>query len=175
MTEQEKTHYRKAFDSPYLSSQDITEPIVLTISRVELLPDKSKKTTDKFNTAYFTEKEIRPGEILKPLILNATNSRTMRNLTGSHFIDDWNNVPVTIYVDPNVRFGRDVVEGLRVSKEKPRLSKPELVPDTPQWERAVESFGKTGTFDAVLKHMQISDANKELIADRAMEASDGVG
>ncbi|MEG1655817.1 MAG: hypothetical protein RR390_20300, partial [Hafnia sp.] len=39
MSEQ-KTHYRKAFDSPYLSSADIVEPAILTISRAVLENDK---------------------------------------------------------------------------------------------------------------------------------------
>ncbi|MCS6087145.1 hypothetical protein P4G11_20365 [Klebsiella pneumoniae] len=38
-----KTHYRKAFDSPYLSSADIVEPTVLTIARATLESDKTKK------------------------------------------------------------------------------------------------------------------------------------
>ena len=59
-----KTHYRKAFDSPYLSSADIVEPTVLTIARATLESDKTKKTKDVFNTAYFEERELRPGESL---------------------------------------------------------------------------------------------------------------
>lgn len=54
-----KTHYRKAFDSPYLSSADIVEPTVLTIARATLESDKTKKTKDVFNTAYFEESELR--------------------------------------------------------------------------------------------------------------------
>lgn len=115
-----KTHYRKAFDSPYLSSADIVEPTILTISHVKLESDKTKKTKDVFNTAYFVEKELRPGEALKPMILNAGNSRTMKQLTGSPFIEDWVNQTVTVYVDNNVRFGKDTVEGLRISTERPR-------------------------------------------------------
>ena len=37
-----KTHYRKAFDSPYLSSADIVEPTVLTIARATLKTTKQK-------------------------------------------------------------------------------------------------------------------------------------
>ena len=33
----EKIHYRKAFDSPYLSSADIVEPTVLTVARVNVM------------------------------------------------------------------------------------------------------------------------------------------
>lgn len=71
----EKTHYRKAFDSPYLSSADIVDAVVLTVSHVTLSIDATKKTKDLFNTAHFVEKEIRRGEKLKPMILNATNSK----------------------------------------------------------------------------------------------------
>jgi hypothetical protein len=119
MTDNGKTHYRKAFDSPYLSSADIVEPTMLTVAYVRLEPDHTKKTKDLFNTAHFVEKELRPGEKLKPMILNATNSKTLRNLTGSAFIDDWNNVRVTVYVEPNVKFGRESVEGLRISSKAP--------------------------------------------------------
>ncbi len=112
-TIEDRTHYRKAFNSPYLSSADIVEPTPLTILRVVLEKDGTKKTKDSFNTAYFVEKEIRPGERLKPMILNVHNSEVMRDMCGSHFIDDWSG-SVTVYVDKNVRFGRETVEGLRL-------------------------------------------------------------
>lgn len=164
----EKTHYRKAFNSPYLSSSDIVEPTILTILRVRLEPDKTKRTKDQFNTAYFTDKEIRPGEELKPMILNAHNSRVLKSLTGSPFLDDWNNVPVTVYVDQNVRFGSSTVEGLRISTERPKTVKPELTPDSQvSWQRAVERYRKDGNFDAIEKHMTISENNKSLIIDEA--------
>ena len=167
----EKTHYRKAFNSPYLSSADIVEPTVLTVSHVRLEPDKTKKTKDLFNTAYFTEKEIRSGELLKPMILNATNSRTMKNLTGSAFIDDWNNVSVTVYVDPNVRFGRDTVEGLRISTERPRTNKKELTPEmTAQWESAIAAYKRDGNFDAIERRVTLSDDNKQKIKEAASVA-----
>lgn len=160
----EKTHYRKAFNSPYLSSADIIEPTILKISRVRLEPDKTKKTKDLFNTAYFVEKEIRPGEELKPMILNAGNSRTMKKLTGSAFIEDWNDIAVTIYVDQNVRFGRDTVEGLRISSEFPRTEHPELLPSNKTaWGRAIKAYERDGNFDTIEKHMTLSDENKFLI------------
>lgn len=119
MTDNGKTHFRKAFDSPYLSSADIVEPTALTIAHVRLEPDHTKKTRDLFNTAHFVEKELRPGEKLKPMILNATNSKMLRNLTGTPFIEEWVNFRVTVYVEPNVKFGKESVEGLRISSKAP--------------------------------------------------------
>lgn len=152
----QKTHYRKAFNSPYLSSADIVGPTVLTISKVTLEQDRTKKTKDFFNTAHFAEKFIRDGEPLKPMILNATNSKILRDLTGSHFIEDWANLAVTIYVDTNVRFGRETMEGLRISPQAPAPSKPWLTPDSAKWEQAKNAYRRDGNLKKVLERAQIS-------------------
>lgn len=172
MNDQAKTHYRKAFDSPYLSSADIVEPTTLTVRRVTLEVDRTKKTKDKFNTAYFVEKELRPGEPLKPMILNATNSKTMKNLTGSAFIEDWNDVRVTVYVDPNVKFGKDNVEGLRISPKAP--GRKQLTPSQKgQWESAKAAYHRDGNLEAVLARVDISeDHQRQLIAECVPERED---
>lgn len=161
----EKTHYRKAFDSPYLSSADIVEPTVLTVHHVSLEADKTKKTKDMFNTAHFCEKEIRPGERLKPMILNATNSKTMKMLTGSAFIDDWKDVRITVYVDSNVRFGKESVEGLRINPRAPE--KRTLTPAMAKaWANAKAAFKRDGNLRQVLAHVDISQEHQEqLIAE----------
>jgi hypothetical protein len=122
-----KTHFRKVFDSPYLSSADIVDPVILTIKRVTQEQDYTKKTKDVFNTAHFVEREIRPGEKLKPMILNATNSKFLAQLTGSKWIEDWQNVAVTVFVDAHVRFGKETVEGLRLAKTAQRPSAPQAL------------------------------------------------
>lgn len=165
MTTTDKTHYRKAFDSPYLSSADIVEPTVLTVKHVRLEPDRTKKTKDKFNTAHFVEREIRPGEALKPMILNATNSKTMKGLTGSAFIDDWVNVSITVYVDPNVKFGKESVEGLRINPLPPqrRTLTPKMVK---AWGKAKEAYKRDGNIDAILAVVDMSAEDQtQLIAE----------
>jgi hypothetical protein len=166
MTEQNKTHYRKAFDSPYLASADIVEPTVLTVHHVTLEIDRTKKTKDKFNTAHFVEKFIRPGEPLKPMILNATNSKTMKGLTGSAFIDDWNGVRITVYVDPAVRFGKDTVEGLRINSRPPEEKKV-LTPEAKKaWAHAKNAFKRDGNLVTVLQHAAMSEAHQtQLMAE----------
>lgn len=160
----EKTHYRKAFNSPYLSSADIVEPTVLTISKVTLEPDKTKKTKDVFNTAYFVEREIRKGEPLKPMILNATNSKTMKNLTGSAFLEDWVNVSVTVYVDANVRFGKETMEGLRISPQAPQRNR-FIEPGTNAWKNAKAAYLRDGNLDAVLARASLTPENQALLIE----------
>lgn len=171
MNAETKTHFRKAFDSPYLGSADIVEPTTLTIRHVRLEADKTKKTKDHFNTAYFVEKEIRPGEKLKPMILNATNSKTMKSLTGSAFIDDWINVSIVVYVDHNVRFGKESVEGLRISPKPP--GRRALTPDNKRlWENAKAAFLRDGNLESVLARVDISEEHQRQIIEECSEAAD---
>jgi len=163
-----KTHYRKAFDSPYLSSADIVEPTVLTISHVALEADRTKKTKDLFNTAHFVEKELRPGEKLKPMILNASNSKTLKGLANSAFIEDWNGLRVTVYVDPNVRFGKETVEGLRISPHAPE--KKILTPENEKgWANAKAAFKRDGNLKSVLSRVDISPEHQQQLMDECEE------
>lgn len=163
MSDDNKTHYRKAFDSPYLSAADIVDPVVLTIRRVVLEKDRTKKTQDEFNTCYWQEREIRPGEALKPMILNATNSKFLAQLTGSKWIDDWAGTTVTVWVDNNVRFGKETVEGLRLAKAAMRPEPPKELLD------AAEDAVKKGVA-AYAEFWQTAGAeNRKLIGARRHE------
>lgn len=164
-TNAEKTHYRKAFDSPYLSSADIVEPTPLTVKFVRLELDRTKKTKEMFNTAHFVEKELRHGEKLKPMILNATNSKTMKSITGSAFIEDWCDVRIMVYVDGAVKFGKDTVEGLRISPKQP--SRKVLTPaEAANWANAKAAFKRDGDLVAVLARVDMSAEHQmQLIAE----------
>ena len=164
---QEKTHYRKAFNSPYLSSADIVGPTILTIRYVALEIDQTKKTKDYFNTAHFVEKELRQGEKLKPMILNASNSKVMKDLAGSHFIDDWQNIKVTVYVDHNVKFRSETVDGLRISPQPVAISKPVLKEGTKAWDNAIAAYQRDGNLDAVRERVFVSDEQELAIVEAA--------
>ena len=166
----EKTHYRKAFNSPYLSSADIVEPTNLTISHVKLEVDKTKKTKDMMNTAYFVEKEIRSGEKLKPMILNATNSKAIAKITGQSFLEDWEDVLVTVYVDKSVRFGKDTVEGLRITGRQRSTLAPEK---KNSWAGAIAAYKRDGNLDSILKRANISPEHTKQLIEEAEGASNG--
>jgi hypothetical protein len=161
-----KTHYRKAFNSPYLSSADIVEPTVLTVSHVALEPDQTKKTKDLFNTAHFVEKEIRPGEKLKPMILNAGNSKAMSVITESSFIDDWQNVRITVYVEHGVKMGREIVDGLRIM---PAQEKKVITPGTKAWENAKAAYKRDGNLEKVLERVSISAEHQAQIIEECSD------
>jgi hypothetical protein len=157
-TKQDGTHYRKVFDSPYLSSMDVVEPITLHIARVTQEVDKTKKSKDVFNTAYFTEQFIRPGEKLKPMILNATNSKMVAKLAGSPFIENWHGLRITVYVEKGIKFGRETVDGLRVM---PAAVRKALTPANAKlWSAAKEAYLRDGNLDAVLAKAEISEEHQ---------------
>ena len=168
-----KTHYKSAFkNSKYLSAADLDSLITLTIKCVKLESDKSKKSSALFNTAYFAEKEVRPGDELKPMVLNVTNSKTMKKLTGSAYIDDWNNVPVTVYVDHKVKFGGELVEGLRISPEKPVPKvKKIFTQDNKYWDNAVLSYKNNKNFDKIEGAYTVTDDIKDIIITESENVS----
>ena len=159
MSNEDKTHFKKAFKSPYLSSADIDGFTNLTVSHVLLEPDKTKRTKDSFNTLYFKEQEIRKGEKLKPMILNVTNSKVMKLLFDTPYIDDWKEMRVTVDVDNKVKNRGQVVDGLRISPEHPQ-EKHELLPNTTAWDNAKAAYSRDGSLDAVKKRMTVSAENE---------------
>ena len=168
----EKTHYRKAFDSPYLSAADLTEPVVLTVARMTLEIDKTKQSKEQFNTMYFAEKEIRQGEKLKPMILNSTNSKIMKQLSGSPFIEDWAGTKVTVYVDPNVRFGKEKVEGLRISPVPPQTKAPSKQPISDErLGKAIDAIkAKTTTTEALRARFELTETQEQRLINELSNA-----
>jgi hypothetical protein len=73
-------------------------------------------------------------------------------------------VPITIYVDQNVRFGREMVEGLRISPNKPERKV--ITPGTKLWANAKVAYLRDGHLKAVLQRMDISEEHQsQLISE----------
>ena len=165
------THYRKVFNSPYLSAADVPDPIILTVSRVSQDIDKTKKTKLAMNTAYFAEQEIRPGEKLKPMILNATNSKMMDKICRSPYIEDWKNVQIVVTSVQGIKFGNDVVDGLRI---QPAPARKTLTPaDTERWSAARAAALRDRNLDGVLARVDMSQEHIDQLAAECRAATEG--
>ena len=116
----EKHHFRKVFKSDHLGIADLEDliedkkPLIFTIKQVkqQLSTLVAGKKIDA-NIAYFVEP-------IKPMVLNATNSKQIKLFTGSSFVEDWNNVLVELYIDDTVKMKGDVVGGVRIRQIQPR-------------------------------------------------------
>jgi hypothetical protein len=168
-----KTHYRKVFKSDHLGVADLEDlleegkTLVFTIKHVkqELKVRVAGKVGD-FNIAYFKEN-------IKPWVVNAGNGKILKKFAGgSPYVEDWNNIPVTLFIDPNVKLKGDMVGGVRINPTQPKIGKTELLPSTPAWANAIAAYKRDGNLDKVEARMTISAANKTLLID---EATNGVG
>tara|TARA_R110000851_G_scaffold79021_2_gene174134 strand:- start:419 stop:949 length:531 start_codon:yes stop_codon:yes gene_type:complete len=164
MSEQKKTHYRKVFKSDHLGQADLEDfkeegsSLIFTVAYVnqEIGASVAGKKIDA-NIAYFVER-------IKPLVLNATNSATMKKLTGSAFVEDWQNVAIQLYVEPNVKMKGQTVGGVRISHLKPKLAKPLLTKDNVKmWDHAKAAYKRDGNFVGVFKRADITPDNQRLM------------
>lgn len=154
-----KTHWKKAFKSDYLSAADIDDKdVILTIEKVvykECVTASGKKFC---NVAIFKEKDI------KPMILNVTNSKVVKKFSGNRqHLEDWNNIPVRIYVDSKVKFGSDIVEGLRIRDLQPATAKPKLRKDMPAWKNAIQALKDGKSISVIEERYDISEVKDDLL------------
>lgn len=145
-----KTHWKKLTDPNYLGAYDFqpNEKRVVTIKEVTQSTVKGQdgKEEDCIK-CQFTEG--------KPMILNVTNCKAIAKAHGTNFIEDWNGLKVTLFVQNVSAFGSNV-EALRIEqtapKGKPVLSDARLI-------KAIEAI-KAGkiTKDSVLNDYKLSDS-----------------
>ncbi|WP_238149444.1 YqaJ viral recombinase family protein [Arsenophonus endosymbiont of Aleurodicus floccissimus] len=104
-------------------------------------------------------KKLDPAKTVKPMILNATNSKMVRQITGSPFLEDWQNVKVMICVE-RVKNRQEFVDELRIY---PAITQKKIL--TPSkvesWERAKQSYLNTGSLEKVLAHVEMSLEDQE--------------
>lgn len=168
MAEKKLTHYRKEFKSPYLASADVITPVVLTVVGAKYEKDQTHRSKEEIKVLIFEENLLPTGEKVKPMVLNAGNNEIIRKFAGgSKYIEEWSfGFKITIFVDPNVRWGSDIVEGLRIKAEKPK-DKPALSPCSKEWGNAVQSYIMNKSFEQIEKHRTITAANKKKIIAEA--------
>jgi len=163
---EQKTHWKKVFNSDYLGSCDFedTKDKKLIIKNVVV---KKVKNTDgkeqERNVAYFTDPKI------KPMILNVTNCKVIKKFAKTSFIDEWVNIAVSVYVKDDIKAFGDITEGLRIRETQPNLSKAELTPSMPAWNEVVKFLAVQGnTIEKVKSKYTISVENEAKLKDAVL-------
>ena len=138
-------HYRNVAKSDHLSFADLEDmkerghELILTISKSEQFQgDKTVLVAGKkinANIIHFSEKGI------KPMVVNMSNGKTISDLTQkannfdppslSRMVEKWVGTTIKLYVDSKVRMKGEIVSGIRVSPNVPKITKPELSMDNP--------------------------------------------
>lgn len=118
----EKHHYRNVFKSDHLGSADLEDLIekgsnlIFTIQYAK--QERGVKVAGKkvdANIVYFKEP-------IKPLVINATNGKILRQFANSPMVEDWNNIVVELYIDENVKsVTGGTTQGVRIRPTQPKL------------------------------------------------------
>lgn len=163
-----KTHYRKVFKSDHLGIADLEDfleekvKLVFTIAFVKQeigVSVAGKK--GNFNIAYFKEP-------IKPLVLNATNSKVVKSLTAtkSPFVEDWKDIVVELYIDANVKMKGEIVGGVRLKAGFSTL--PLLTEGTTAWQNAVTHIRGGGKFDKVKERFTLTKEIENKITEQSL-------
>lgn len=119
----EKTHWKTLTNPNYLGGYSIPQgqDIIVVIDyvlREEIIGTNGKKEFE-------VVAHLKNGVL--PFILNKTNMKTIQKLFGSAYIEDWAGRSIQVYFDPTVKFGREVLGGLRIRPIIPQQQNVELV------------------------------------------------
>ena len=117
------THWRKLDNPDYIGAyafQPKEEKVVTvrTVKREIVTGAEGKK--EECTVVYFEEPE-------KPMILNATNGKTITKRAGSPFIENWAGLRLVLGVEKVKAFG-EVVDAVRVLDKNPPAQPKKAVP-----------------------------------------------
>ena len=111
-----KTSWKTLVDWQSLSSSSMAEEektlTIKSIDREEIVSNNGRKEVVPV---------CRFHEDVPPMALNKTNMRIMESITGSDKIEDWYGKKIVVYVQKNIKFGKDLVSGLRIKPVPKRL------------------------------------------------------
>ena len=114
---------RKYFDSPYMGAYSITEGQEPVVTIAEVLHGKitlEGGRKEDHVLLRFQERSVPGMDEVKPLVLNATNQKTLEKLYGKG-ADVLVGKKAQFYIDPAVRaVGGGTTEGIRIRPRVPR-------------------------------------------------------
>ena len=124
-----ETSLKKYFDTDYIGAYSIDDGIepILTIDSVwhgDLTLGGGRK--EHHVLLKFKEPRVPGVEEVKPMILNATNRKTLKKVYGDDSAKALEDKKIQLYIDPKVRDPQDggFTEGLRIRPFKPKEATP---------------------------------------------------
>ena len=133
-------------DSEYLGAEDIkpgTEPI-LTIAALYNGMITLARGKERHDVITFVEEKV-PGSInqVRPLVVNATNRKTLRKIYKAVTADALVGKKIQLFLQPDVRDPStgDKVDGIRIKPEEPKGAKPKPAPKCEVCGKVVTGMG----------------------------------
>ena len=111
-----KTNWRKLADKEYLGSWDLPEDnsdFIVTINNIEQKQVKNPQGKDDLCIVCNFRENI------KPMILNATNCKTIEKVYGTPYLEEWAGKKIALFKTTISAFG-DTTEAIRIRNFIPR-------------------------------------------------------
>jgi hypothetical protein len=105
-----KSYKKFVGNAKYLKKEDIPSPINSSIlwTKEEEVTAPGKGTETRL-VLYFEG-------LKKGLVLNMANAEALAEITGTDEYEQWSDVPIELYVDPDVKYGGKKIGGIRICK-----------------------------------------------------------
>ena len=105
-----KSYKKFVGNAKYLKKEDIPSPINTSIlwTKEEEVTAPGKGTETRL-VLYFDG-------LKKGLVLNTANAEALAEITGTDEYEQWSDVPIELYVDPDVKYGGKKIGGIRIRK-----------------------------------------------------------
>jgi hypothetical protein len=156
--EKQLTHWKKLQNPLYLGSYDFQpgEERIVTVKDVKREMVKGQEGTEEHTIVHFTEG-------YKPMIMNATNSKMLTNLSGSPYVEKWIGISFKLVTVKIKAFG-EFIDALRIKSEKVVKTLPELILDSPNFIKVKDAIqsGKA-TIDQVESKYKLSKEVRDAI------------
>ena len=161
MTKESKTHFRKVFKSDHLGISDL-EDLLESGKRLIFTIKEAKQeygirvagSLGDYNIIHFEED-------IKPLVVNATNGKTLKKITGSPYLEDWKGFQIELYIDEKVSLMKEIVGGVRIKASK---QKDQLTPEHYNWQKAkIQVKENDVSIDQIRKKYIITEENYKLL------------
>lgn len=155
------THWKKLTNPDYLGAyalepgQDLIVTIKSVANEVVTGTDGKKETC---SVMHFTEN-------VKPMVLNATNSKTITKLLKTPYIEQWAGRKIQLYVESGIKAFGDIVDAIRV---RPFLPVVEL--KCSDCGKQIEGFGGRSA-DVIARHT-LKNYGKMLCSECAKKAAE---
>ena len=155
-----KTNWKMGIDPNYIGSHELDngdgtyKEAVATIKKAVIETTKTQEGKVAV-VLYFKE--------FKPLIVNATNGKAMKAMYG-RYIEDWVGKKITLYVTKGVKAYGDIVDAIRIKKQKPAL--PTMDENNPLFTKVLERIKDgTATIQQVEQTYTLTPNARKLLID----------
>ena len=153
----ELTHWKKLVNTDYIGAYSLTPGQDLTVTILSVGRELVTGTGGKKEECTVAKLK---GQ--KPFIINRTNAKTISQVHGTPFIEEWAGKQITLYVSTTKVAGEEV-ECLRVRKQKPELQLIDV--DGEKWNDAKLAVESGTTVENIKKYYKLTKNAEEKLTD----------